>query len=410
MRTHPGIGRYIRELTQALPVYGPDFSFDLLERAHAPIYGLREQWEIPALAKRADLLHVPHFNFPLNWKKPLVVTIHDLIYLSYPSAAKSNLAPLYLRFMLNQLAKRDAKIVAVSEFTKRELLRIFPGFKAKNITVTYEAVSDYFRILDKDDKTLPDIAGKFALKTPFVLFVGSLKPHKNIPALIRALAAIKALKKLPHELILAGRVDGANTELRQLLTEHSFVRCIGNTSDEELRAIVAAARTKPAEKPKGPQFLDHLIRKLAGGQNDVELITCAAYLDRHPVRQLQKPNPSTWGSEGYNLVWLNGGNSWLYRHQHWAEEKIRQLQSRFPGATGNLKRALDQMLRELLLLQSSDWAFIMTTGTTVSYATKRFREHLDRFAVLADQVENNRIDLKYLSEIEGKDYIFEAVS
>jgi glycosyltransferase involved in cell wall biosynthesis len=243
MRTHPGIGRYIRELTQALPVYGPDFSFDLLERAHAPIYGLREQWEIPALAKRADLLHVPHFNFPLNWKKPLVVTIHDLIYLSYPSAAKSNLAPLYLRFMLNQLAKRDAKIVAVSEFTKRELLRIFPGFKAKNITVTYEAVSDYFRILDKDDKTLPDIAGKFALKTPFVLFVGSLKPHKNIPALIRALAAIKALKKLPHELILAGRVDGANTELRQLLTEHSFVRCIGNTSDEELRALYNRAET-----------------------------------------------------------------------------------------------------------------------------------------------------------------------
>ncbi len=160
---------------------------------------------------------------------------------------------------------------------------------------------------------------------------------------------------------------------------------------------------------EGPLFLDALIRKMAGIRGEVELISCATYLDRHPVRQLQKPNPSTWGSEGYNLVWLNGGNAWLYRHQHWAEEKMRKIRLQFPDAYGDVKRAIDQLQRELLLMQSSDWAFIMTTGTTVSYATKRFREHLDRFGRLAGQIEGDKIDTSFLSELEGKDYIFQAV-
>lgn len=157
---------------------------------------------------------------------------------------------------------------------------------------------------------------------------------------------------------------------------------------------------------EGPQFLEFLIRKMVFDQGEVEMIACTDYLDRHPVRQLQKPNPSTWGSEGHNLVWLNGGNSWLYRHQHWVEEKMEELASRFSHAQGDLRRALNQLLREMLLLQSSDWAFILTTGTTVSYATKRFREHLDRFRKLADQIEGNRIDMGFVSHLESIDCIF----
>lgn len=242
MRTHPGIGRYITELTQKLPVCGADFSFNFLDSARAPIYGFGEQWEIPKLAARTDLLHVPHFNFPLRWKKPLVVTIHDLIYLSYPAAAKSRMAPTYLRFMLNRLAKRPAKILTVSEFTKRELLRIFPGFNERNISVTHEAVSDFFRPL-ANDPALSDCRKKYSLGGPFILFVGSLKPHKNLPTLIRAVARLREQKRLPHELILAGRTDGTNKELRRLLAENSFVRCIGSTSDEELRALYNLAET-----------------------------------------------------------------------------------------------------------------------------------------------------------------------
>ncbi|MCG3203653.1 MAG: 1,4-alpha-glucan branching enzyme [Elusimicrobia bacterium] len=157
---------------------------------------------------------------------------------------------------------------------------------------------------------------------------------------------------------------------------------------------------------EGPQFLEFLIRKMAFDQSDVELIACSDYLDRHPIRQIQKPNPSTWGSEGHNLVWLNGGNAWIYRHQHWAEEKMESLSTRFADAQGDLRRALNQLLRELLLLQSSDWAFIMTTGTTVSYANKRFREHLDRFRMIASQIESNSLDMKFISFCEERDCIF----
>ncbi len=157
---------------------------------------------------------------------------------------------------------------------------------------------------------------------------------------------------------------------------------------------------------EGPAFLEFLIRKIAHDQKEIEMIACTDYLDRHPIRQLQKPNPSTWGSEGHNLVWLNGGNSWIYRHQHWAEEKMEELAGRFSNAQGDLRRALNQMLRELLLMQSSDWAFIMTTGTTVPYATKRFREHLDRFKKIAEQVEGNRLDMGFVHFCEERDCIF----
>lgn len=106
------------------------------------------------------------------------------------------------------------------------------------------------------------------------------------------------------------------------------------------------------------------------------------------------------------MVWLNGGNAWIYRHQHWAEEKMEELAVRFSGADGDLRRALNQCLRELLLLQSSDWAFIMTTGTTVPYATKRFREHLDRFKRIAEQIEGNRLDMRFVAFCEERDCIF----
>ncbi len=160
---------------------------------------------------------------------------------------------------------------------------------------------------------------------------------------------------------------------------------------------------------EGPQFIEYLIRKINFDQSEIELITGSDYLDRHPVRQLQRINPSTWGSEGYNLVWLNGANSWIYRHQHWAEKKMEELASRFPHAGGDLKRALNQLLRELLLLQSSDWAFIMTTGTTVPYATKRFRQHLERFRKLAEQIEENRLDSGFVRHLEGQDPIYPTI-
>src|SRR5204863_3470655 len=126
----------------------------------------------------------------------------------------------------------------------------------------------------------------------------------------------------------------------------------------------------------------------------------------HPSVQLQEPSASTWGAEGFNRVWLNPQNAELYRHQHRAERRMVRLAERFPNASGVEKEALDQAARELLLLQSSDWAFIVTTNTSVAYAVKRLREHLQRFHALAEALENGTVEAEKVAEMRFRDAIF----
>ena len=86
-----------------------------------------------------------------------------------------------------------------------------------------------------------------------------------------------------------------------------------------------------------------------------------------------------------------------------------ELASRFPQAEGWHRRALNQAARELLLAQSSDWAFIITTGTMVQYAVKRFKDHIHRFTRLYDMLQQNSIDQPWLVEVESKDTIFQEI-
>ncbi len=85
------------------------------------------------------------------------------------------------------------------------------------------------------------------------------------------------------------------------------------------------------------------------------------------------------------------------------------LANRFPEADGLLRRALNQAARELLLAQSSDWAFQIYQGTTVEYATKRFRSHIRRFDAIATEIENGQLDEERLREIEWRDNIFAEI-
>ncbi|MCA1558393.1 MAG: DUF1957 domain-containing protein, partial [Acidobacteria bacterium] len=113
--------------------------------------------------------------------------------------------------------------------------------------------------------------------------------------------------------------------------------------------------------------------------------------------------------EGYYKVWLNELNSWMYPHQHAAEARMTVLANRFPQAEDVLLRALNQAARELLLAQSSDWAFQIYQGTTVEYASKRFRSHIRRFDWIAGEIEAGTIDEEKLMEIERRDNIFSEI-
>jgi 1,4-alpha-glucan branching enzyme len=161
---------------------------------------------------------------------------------------------------------------------------------------------------------------------------------------------------------------------------------------------------------EGPIFLGNLFRQLHHDQHDIEAITPGDYLGRHPTNQLATPCASSWGLKGYNAQWLNESNAWIYRHLHAAGERMCTLARRHSGERDPLTvRALNQAARELLLAQSSDWPFIMSTGTTVPYATRRFEEHIKRFTRLYDDVGTGRLDEGYVGALEAQDNIFPEV-
>jgi 1,4-alpha-glucan branching enzyme len=160
---------------------------------------------------------------------------------------------------------------------------------------------------------------------------------------------------------------------------------------------------------EGTMWLDFLIRKIAFDQDMIRLITPSEYLLENPRNQVITPSMSSWGWKGYNEMWLQGANDWIYPHLHAASERMTELVKTFPGADGTLKRALNQALRELLLSQSSDWAFIMGTGTHVGYAVRRTKEHLLNFTRLYEDIRNNCLDEGWLGDIEYKDNIFPEI-
>lgn len=160
---------------------------------------------------------------------------------------------------------------------------------------------------------------------------------------------------------------------------------------------------------EGVDFLEFLFKKIYYDQKELALITPSEYLEKYPQNQVVQPSMSSWGDKGYNYVWLNGGNDWIYRHLVKAAERMIELANMYPGAQGLTRRALNQCARELLLLQSSDWAFLMTTGTAQQYSTKRTKEHTQRFNALYEQILSGRIDEAYLYDLETKDSIFPEI-
>jgi len=159
---------------------------------------------------------------------------------------------------------------------------------------------------------------------------------------------------------------------------------------------------------EGPMWLDFLIRKIHFDQKTISMITPSEYLLENPRNQVVTPSMSSWGWKGYSEMWLQGPNDWIYRHLHKSSQRMTELTKTYSynNPNGLLRRALNQALRELLLAQSSDWAFIMGTGTHTEYAVRRTKEHLLRFSTLYEQIKSSCIDEGWLSDIEYKDNIF----
>lgn len=160
---------------------------------------------------------------------------------------------------------------------------------------------------------------------------------------------------------------------------------------------------------EGPQWIEFLFKKLHYDQKVIKPVTPLQYLAENPKNQVLTPSMSSWGWKGYSEVWLQGTNDWIYRHLHKASRVMTDIVRENPDVNGIKRRMLNQALRELLLAQSSDWAFIMATGTHVEYANRRTKDHLLRFFRLIDMFNAGSVDEVFLSEIEGRDNIFPEI-
>lgn len=157
---------------------------------------------------------------------------------------------------------------------------------------------------------------------------------------------------------------------------------------------------------EGPQWIDYLLRKIHYDQDTIKTITPWEYLNQFPTNQVAALPMTSWGHKGYSEMWLDPANDWIYRHLHRAEDRMVEAALAHPRADGLQERALKQMARELLLAESSDWAFIMRMGTSVEYAQKRTKDHIARFSRLYWAVKNNDLIEDEISNLENLDNIF----
>lgn len=254
MWCHSGIGRYLRNLVPLLlpqldceqvrligrrELFEPaawldDPRIEFVEES-APIYSVREQtMGLRSRFAGSTLLWAPHFNAPLWYSGKMVVTIHDIAPLALPEILGNGLKRLYARQLIERSTAQAAAILCVSEFTRSEL-RSRLDVPAAKLHVTPIGLDISWPAQAQPHRE-PDGA-------PYILFVGNVKPNKNIGLLLRAFRDV--MDRVPFRLVLAGRMSGLGTADESVLREaQSFddrIRFAGELSDAELQSFYAGA-------------------------------------------------------------------------------------------------------------------------------------------------------------------------
>lgn len=206
-------------------------------------YSFSEQLLFPKLLykHKIDLMHFPHFNVPILYRKKFVLTIHDLILLHFPTLKGTMLNPVWywLKFLAYKLAigsaiSRAKSVIAVSQFTKNDIISQYPRVQEK-ISVTHEATDDLCRISNISPHLILE---KYGIIKPYLLYVGNAYPHKNLEKLIEAFELI--LTKYPSmQLALVGKEDFFYKRLKNFAARKnaSGVNFLGFVSDQDLDVL-----------------------------------------------------------------------------------------------------------------------------------------------------------------------------
>ena len=247
-----GIGSYIQNLISALPELRTKHTYSLLvapddvQRIQCPQewlkhstpykrYSLGELMLLGRQARKlgADILHEPHYTLPTGLKRRSVVTIHDLIHLKMPQFF-SPAQRLYARTVISHAVRHAGAVIVDSQKTKDDILDEFK-VQEQDVEVIHLGVRPIFRRLE-DRALVERFRFASALRRPYVLYVGNVKPHKNIPTLLRAFAQVRAQRD-DIELVFVGgscKEDKGLSELAQRLGIVGAVRDLHRVSDEEL--------------------------------------------------------------------------------------------------------------------------------------------------------------------------------
>jgi 1,4-alpha-glucan branching enzyme len=156
---------------------------------------------------------------------------------------------------------------------------------------------------------------------------------------------------------------------------------------------------------EGVDWLKSVLRRLSASPS-VDVAAAHSYLEAHPPDVIVKLSEGSWGEGGKHDVWHNERTAWMWGLIHQAEGRMRRVSDGLERKDGAMDALLNQAARELLLLQSSDWPFLITTGQARDYAEARFRDHLRRFDLLMDSAERGETAEGLVRELWEKDKIF----
>lgn len=234
-----GIGRYVYELIKRLPELdggkneyflffnSPEYQSFKSPSQHfhkilvnTPHYSLKEQTAYLKILNsyKLDLMHFTHFNAPIFYKRPFIVTIHDLTLSFYPGKKmRSWYHRLAYHFTIKHAIKDSRHVIAVSNNTKKDIKKLFP-IKDDKISVIYEGVNREFfeRALEKE-KSL--ILEKYNIKTPFFLYTGVWRDHKNLARLIKAFYLLKQEHHIKAQLVITGKPNPYYPEVQNAVDE-----------------------------------------------------------------------------------------------------------------------------------------------------------------------------------------------
>lgn len=255
-----GIGRYIEKLILELEKFDTQNEYRIFLNvenwdeyqpvnpkfhkvlANIPWYGWREQVLLPGLIKKqgVNLMHWPHWNAPIFYRGKSIVTIHDLILWHFPSRQSTTLDPWFywlkygfFRWLLRRVIKQTDKILVPTEFTKNDLLKTF-SLQPDKVVVTYEGAGQG---RDGTEKPAENFLSQLTIYKPYILYVGSAYPHKNLDKLLAGFEIFNQRHPEEYQLVLAGQDSYFYQRLKNLLHSRYYqlpVVLTGFVLDERL--------------------------------------------------------------------------------------------------------------------------------------------------------------------------------